>query len=177
MIRRIVVYLLTTALLSIVPFVEAQQPKVHRIGVILPGGPLYESIEGLKAGLKELGLEEGKQFSLTIRDTKGDTKIAEEAARSFEREKVNLLYALSTPVITAAKAATQNVPIVFCIGSDPVTGGLVDSFAKPGGRLTGVHFLVRDLTAKRLQILKEILPKLSSVATVYNPASRLASET
>ena len=155
---------------------EAQQPKVHRIGVILPGGPLYESIEGLKAGLKELGLEEGKQFSLTIRDTKGDTKIAEEAARSFEREKVNLLYALSTPVITAAKAATQNVPIVFCIGSDPVTGGLVDSFAKPGGRLTGVHFLVRDLTAKRLEILKEILPKLGRVITFYNPADRVAAE-
>jgi putative ABC transport system substrate-binding protein len=156
--------------------VDAQQAKVYRIGVLLPGGPLYESIEGIKAGLKELGLEEGKQFTLTIRDTKGDIKVAEEAARSFEREKVNLLYALASSVVAAAKSATTHAPIVFAVGSDPVAGGLVDSFAKPGGRLTGVHFLVRDLTAKRLEILKEILPKLGRVVTFYDPASRVAAE-
>ncbi len=67
----------------------AQQSKVPRIGVILPGGPLYGIIEGLRYGLNELGLQEGKQFTLVVRDTKGDLKIAEEAARDFEREKVN----------------------------------------------------------------------------------------
>ena len=155
---------------------EAQQPKIYRIGVLVPGGPLYRAIDGLREGLKEMGLEEGKQFTLAIRDTQGDVKTAGEAARNFEREKVNLIYALATPVITAAKAATTNTPIVFCIGSDPVTGGLVDSFARPGGRLTGVHFLVRDLTAKRLEILKEILPKLSRVVIFYDPGSRVAAE-
>jgi len=155
---------------------QAQQPKVYRVGVILPGGPLYEAIDGLRVGLKELGLEEGKQFILTIRDTKGDVKAAEAAARSFEREKVNLIYALATSVITAAKGATANVPIVFAIGSDPVTGGLVESFAKPGGRLTGVHFLLRDLTPKRVEILKEILPKASRVLTIYDPGNRVPTE-
>lgn len=155
---------------------EAQQAKVYRVGVILPGGPLYETIDGLRVGLRELGFEEGKQFILTIRDTKGDVKAAEEAARSFEREKVNLIYALATSVITAAKGATTNVPIVFAIGSDPVTGGLVESFAKPGGRLTGIHFLLRDLTAKRLEILKEILPKASRVLTIYDPGNRVPME-
>ena len=155
---------------------DAQQAKVYRMGVIFPGGPLYEAIEGLKAGLRELGLEEGKQFILISRDTKGDIKAAEEAARSFEREKVNLIYALATSVVTAAKGATANVPIVFCVGSDPVTGGLVDSFAKPGGRLTGIHFLLRDLTAKRLEILKEILPKAGRVVTFYDPGSRVPAE-
>ena len=84
---------------------------------------MYEAVDGLRDGLKELGLEEGKQFTLAIRDTKGDPKAAEEAARSFEREKVNLIYALASSVITAAKGATANVPIVFCIGSDPVADG------------------------------------------------------
>jgi len=154
----------------------AQQPKVYRIGVILPGGPLYETLEGLREGLKELGLEEGKQFTLAVRDTKGDVKAAAEAARNFEREKVDLIYALATSVTTAAKGATANVPVVFGVGSDPVTGGLVESFAKPGGRLTGIHFLLRDLTAKRLEILKEILPKLTRVVTFYNPNNRVATE-
>lgn len=174
MFRRIVVCLpLTLFLLTVA---EAQQPKMPRIGVLVPGGPLYRAIDGLRDELKALGIEDGKHYSLVIRDTKGDVKTAEQAAKSFEQDKVNLIYALSTPVITAAKATTVNTPIVFCIGSDPVTGGLVDSFVKPGGRLTGVHFLVRDLTAKRLEILKEIVPKLSRVVTFYDPTDRVATE-
>jgi putative tryptophan/tyrosine transport system substrate-binding protein len=163
-------------LLALCASAKAQQKKVHRIGVLLPGGALYETVAGLKDGLKELGLEEGKQFTLTIKDTKGDVKAAEEAAKNFELEKVSLIYALASSVITAAKTATTTTPIVFCVGSDPVTGGLVDSFAKPGGRLTGVHFLVRDLTAKRLEILKEILPKVGRVVTFYDPGNRVPAE-
>jgi len=154
----------------------AQPAKPYRIGVILPGGPLYEAIDGLKDGLKELGLEEGKHFSLTIRDTKGDVKAAEEAARSFEREKVSLIYALAFGVVNTAKGATTNIPIIFGLGRDPVTGGIIEGFAKPGGRLTGVHYLVTDLTAKRLEILKEILPKLRRVVTFYNPGNPVATE-
>ena len=87
-----------------------------------------------------------------------------------------MIYALTTPVITKTKAATSKTPIVFCIGSDPVTGKLVDSFVLPGGRLTGVHYLVRDLTGKRLELLKEILPKVSRVVTFYDPTNRVAAE-
>jgi putative ABC transport system substrate-binding protein len=174
--KKIIVFALAALMLIPVHAAAAQPSKVYRIGVLLPGGPLYEAVGGLRGGLKELGLEEGKQFSLTIQDTKGDAKAAGEAARNLEREKVNLIYALATSVATAAKGATTNIPIVFCVGSDPVTGGLVDSFAKPGGRLTGVHFLLRDLTAKRLEILKEILPKASRVVTFYNPGSRVPTE-
>jgi putative ABC transport system substrate-binding protein len=158
------------------PSADAQQQKVYRIGVLLPGGPMYEAIDGLRDGLRELGLEEKKQFSLTIGDTKGDTKTAEEAARNLEREKVNLIYTLGTVTTTVAKGATANVPIVFGVGSDPATGGIIDNFAKPGGRLTGVHYLVRDLTAKRLEILKEILPKLNRVVTFYDPKNQVAIE-
>jgi ABC-type uncharacterized transport system substrate-binding protein len=156
--------------------VQAQQQKLYRIGVLFPGGPLSETIDGLRKGLKELGFEEGKQFTLAIRDTKGDAKAAADAARTFEQEKVNLIYAMASSVIVAAKEATQNIPIVFSIGTDPVAMGLVSDFAKPGGRLTGVHFLVRDLTSKRLEVLKELLPKLRGVVTVYDPASQVAKE-
>ena len=169
-------FALSTLLLALSFPAQAQQQKIYRIGVLYPGGPLRETIDGLRAGLKELGLAEGKQFTLAIEDTKGDTKAAEAAAKNFEREKVDLIFVTAGTVIAAAKQATTSVPIVFCIGSDPVAAKLVDDFARPGGRLTGVHYLVRDLTAKRLQILKEILPKLSRVVTFYNPATRVATE-
>jgi putative ABC transport system substrate-binding protein len=155
---------------------QAQQPKIHRIGVILPGGPISATIDGLRQGLNDLGLQEGKHYTLTIKDTQGDAKAAEEAAKIFEQEKVSLIYAIASSVIKAVKEATQSVPIVFTIGSDPVEIKLVDDFVKPGGRLTGVHYLVRDLTAKRLELLKEILPKLGRVLTIYDPNTRVAAE-
>jgi putative ABC transport system substrate-binding protein len=162
-------------LLALCPAANAQQ-KVYRIGVVFPGGPLSETIDGLRKGLTDLGFEEGKQFTLTIRDTRGNAKEAADAARTFEQEKVNLIYAIASTVITAAKEATQSVPIVFSIGSDPVALGLVNDFAKPGGRLTGIHYLVRDLTAKRLEILKEMLPKINRVLTIFDPATTVAKE-
>ena len=156
--------------------VEAQQPKVQRVGVLLPGVAWYEIIHGLRFGLKQLGVEEGKQLVLDIRDTKGDAKLAEEAARNFEQEKVDLIYATRTSVTIAAKRATADIPIVFCAGTDPVALGLVESFAKSGGILTGVYNRATELTAKRLEILKEIVPKLRRVVTFYDPSQPVASE-
>ena len=175
--------LVAVVLLALGVIAEAQQPKVYRVGVITVGGAWYEVIDGLRVGLRQLGLEEGKQFILAIRDTKGDAKAAEEAARNLEQEKVNLIYTTSTSVTIAARRATADIPIVFCAGTDPVVLGLVDNFAKPGGRLTGVHNRTTDLTAKRLEILKEIVPKLRRVVTFYDPripvgieSSKLARE-
>ena len=152
----------------------AQQPKAYRVGVLLPGEPWYEIIEGLRVGLKQFGLEEGKQITLAIRDWKGDAKAAEEAARKFEQEKVNVIYATGTN--RAARRATAGIPIVFSAGTDPVVVGLVDGFAKPGGRLTGVYTPVTEVTAKRLEILKEIVPKLHRVVTFYDPRRAPAIE-
>ena len=155
---------------------QAGQARVYRVGVITAGGAWYETIDGLRVGLRKLGLEEGKQIILAIRDTKGNAKAAEEAARNFEQEKVDLIYTTSGSVTIAAKRATAEIPIVFCAGSDPVDLGLVESFAKPGGRLTGVFYRVTDLTAKRLEILKEIVPKLRRVVTFYDPRYPAAIE-
>jgi putative ABC transport system substrate-binding protein len=155
---------------------DAQQAKSPRIGVLVQGAPWYEAVDGLRAGLKELGLEEGKHFILDIRDSKGDLKAVEEAARSLEREKVKLIYSMASSVAAVAKKATTEVPIVFNVGSDPVAAGLVESFAKPGGRLTGIHFLVKDLTGKRLEIFKELVPKLRTIVTAYNPTNKVSKE-
>jgi putative tryptophan/tyrosine transport system substrate-binding protein len=157
--------------------VEALQARVYRIGVILQGGPYFAAIDGLRDGLRELGLEEGKQFVLHVRDTKGDLKAVEAAARSLEEQKVDLIYALSTSVTLAAKRATKSGPIVFYVGTDPVAVGLVESFRRPGGRLTGVYGRFTDLTAKRLELLKEMIPRLRRVEMFYsrdNPAAQVS---
>lgn len=167
--------ILALGILSAPRGADAQPPaKVPRIGVVLTGGPFYAVVEGLRVGLRDLGLEEGKHFTLEIRDLKGDRKGAAPAARGLEREKVNLIYSIGTGVTLPTKQATTEVPIVFTVGSDPVAMGFVESFAKPGGRLTGVHYLSRDLTAKRLEILKEMLPKLRRIVTFHDPANPTA---
>jgi putative ABC transport system substrate-binding protein len=155
---------------------EAGQAKVYRVGIIYHGGPYKVVVDGLRDGLRQLGYEEGKQIVLEIRDTKSDLKLVEEAARTFERERVNLIYVVTTSVATAVKNVTSQIPVVFSVGTDPVGSGLVQSFGKPGGRLTGVQYSTTDLTGKRLEILKEILPKLSRVVTFYNPNNRSALE-
>jgi len=168
-------WLLITVLL-ITDSVEAQPTKVFRVGVIHQGGPYKAVVNGLQDGLRQLGLEEGKQFSLNVRDSKGDLKAVEEAAKVFEKDRVNLIFAVTTSAVTPVKQVTSQIPIVFAVGSDPVASGFVQSFAKPGGRLTGVQYSTLDLTGKRLEILKEMLPKLSRIVTVYNPDNRIAVE-
>jgi putative tryptophan/tyrosine transport system substrate-binding protein len=131
--KKIIGLTLCAMLFALCSTVEAQQPKVYRVGVLLPGEAWYEIVDGLRVGLKQLGLEEGKQLTLAIRDWTSDAKAAEEAAKIFEQEKVSLIYATSTNSTIAAKRMTTDIPIVFCSGTDPVALGLVDSFAKPGG--------------------------------------------
>jgi len=174
--QKIIGFALSAMFLALCLPAEAQQPKVYRVGVLLPGEAWYEIIDGLRVGLRQLGLEEGKQIVLDIRDTKADLKAAEEAARNLEQEKVNLIFTTRTSVTRAARRATADIPIVFSAGSDPVVLGLVESFAKPGGRLTGVYEPGTDLTAKRLEILKEIVPKLRRIVAFYDPRNPVASE-
>jgi putative ABC transport system substrate-binding protein len=176
MTKKIILLALCSMLLAPCSAADAQQPKVYRVGVILPGDLWYEVIDGLRIGLRQLGLEEGKQFVLEIRDTKGDLKAADDAARNFEQEKVNLIYTTATSVTIPAKRATVDIPIVFCVGADPVVLGLVESFAKSGGRLTGVYLPATGLTGKRLEILKEIVPRLRRVVMFYDPHNPVPSQ-
>jgi len=174
--KKFKVLTLSAMLFALCSFAKAQQAKVYHVGVILQGRPYYDAINGLRDGLKELRLTEGKDFVLEIRDAKGDLKEVEEAARNFEHDKANMIYALTTSAVIAVKNVSSQLPIVFAVGSDPVARGLVQSFVKPGGRLTGIHFSATDLTGKRLEILKEMLPKARRVLTIYNPNNRAAAE-
>ena len=152
----------------------AAQPE--RIGVIYLGEVFVTVVDGLRAGLKELGIQESKQVVLDIQDLKADTKAAASVAQKFEQDKVKLIFTNTSTITTAAMKATKNVPIVFAIGTDPVAQGFIQSFAQPGGRLTGVQYLARDLTAKRLEILKEFLPKARQVVAFYDPGNSVPAE-
>jgi putative ABC transport system substrate-binding protein len=128
----------------------------------------------LRDGLKHLGVLEGKQFVLDIRDTKGDLSAVEGVASTLERQKMNLIYAVATSVSLAAKRATQNIPIVFVAGTDPTAVQLVETIPRPGGRLSGVYFPATEIIGKRLELLREMVPNLRRVVTFYNPNNRSA---
>ena len=155
---------------------QAQDVAVPRVGVILQGGLWYAVIDGLRQGLKQLGLVEGKHFALEIRDTQGDLKKVEEAARSLERQNVSLIYSVATSVTLATKRATQTVPIVFFAGANPVAVDLVETMPRPGNRLTGVYARTLELTGKRIELLREILPRVRRVVTFYDPGNRVADD-
>jgi putative ABC transport system substrate-binding protein len=179
MLRKVVLtlsFLLALCLSNLPLIAEGQPAKIYRVGVVLPGGPFYQVVEGLRGGLTESGLAEGTHYVLHIRDEKGDLNAAEEAGRNLEQEKVDLIFAVTTSVCLAVKRVTENVPIVFYSGADPVDTGLVRSFASPGGRLTGINSLVVDLVPKRLGILRELSPTLGRVMTFYDPTNPVSRE-
>src|SRR5262245_13357558 len=135
----------TAAYFAAPVFVEAQPPRLYRVGVVLQGDPYYPAVDGLRDGLRELGFEEGKQVAFSVRDAKGNLKTVEAAARSLEGEKVDLIYAVATSVTFAVRRATTRIPIVFYAGTDPAAIGLVESVRKPAGRLTGIYSRDTDL--------------------------------
>jgi putative ABC transport system substrate-binding protein len=148
------------------------QATLKRIGVIHPGGASFEAaVQGMVTGLKQYGLVEGKHFILHVRDTRAGSPAIETAAKQLVSERVDVLFTVSTSVTIAAKNATRDIPIVFYVGGDPVRFGLVKSYAQPGDRLTGVQQRSVDLVAKRMDILKQILPSARRVVVFYNPQS------
>jgi putative tryptophan/tyrosine transport system substrate-binding protein len=173
--RRRPLLVLALLWLAITPTLSAAQ-TLKRIGVLLQGGPYYYSgLEGLREGLKGAGLEEGRDINLIVRDAKGDLSAVEAAASALERDGVDLIVTLATSVTLASKRATSDVPIVFIVGSDPVLSGLVASIARPGGRATGLYGIVSDLTAKRMELLRELIPSAQRVLTFYNPQNPTAT--
>ena len=143
----------------------AQQPgKIPRIGIVT--GAVSEATsytEVFRQALQELGYFEGKNILFEYRATEGNRDRIPEIVAELMRLKVNILFSTQAIVIRAAKQATKTIPIVMAITPDPVALGLVDSLARPGGNITGLTFLTRDLSGKRLEVLSEIIPKLSRV--------------
>ena len=168
--------LIAVILLAVAVTGEAQQPKkVPRIGYLSTVDPATDSprAEGIRLALRELGYIEGQNIATEYRYAEGKNDRLPGLATELVRLKVDIIVVAAGDVmIQAAKNATKTIPIVMMgQGSDPVEAGLVESLSRPGGNVTGVTNLTRELGGKRLELLKEAVPKLSRVAVLYVPAS------
>jgi putative ABC transport system substrate-binding protein len=173
---------LSTWLLALSVSAQAQQPgKVPRIGY--QTGSLGTAVNpdptthAFRQRLKELGYIEGKNIAVEFRLTEGKGAAVEaEQARELVRLNVDVLFASAYPAIRAAKEATKTIPIVMVTTQDPVASGLIDSLARPGGNVTGVTQLARELSGKRLELLLEIVPTLSRVGIITTKESLSAAD-
>ena len=155
-------------------FAEAQQPtKFPRIGFLFNLSPAdhASNMRVIRKGLRELGYVEGKNIFIEYRAAEGKLDRLPVLADELVGLKVDVIVAISTIAAAAAKNATKTIPIVFTSGGDPVAVGLIDSLARPGGNLTGVNAMTMQLAGKRLELLKDTVPKLSRIAVLWNPRS------
>ena len=171
--------LVVMVLLAVAVIAEAQQPKkVPRIGYLLPGDPTSESTvsEAIRLALRERGYIEGQNIAIEYRYAEGKLDRFPELAAELVRLKLDIIVVGGGNILVqAAKNATKTIPIVMSGGSDPVEAGLVESLARPGGNVTGLTSLGRELGGKRLELLKEAVPKLARVAVLYDPAAPMGA--
>jgi putative ABC transport system substrate-binding protein len=169
---------LVAVLLLAAPLVAGAQPagKVHRIGLLDSGPPspaagTASQWEAFREGLRAFGYVEGR--SLTIHSRWADEKYERlpSLAAELVRLDVDVIVVRTTPAALAARGVSQAVPIVILVANDPVGAGLVASLARPGGNITGLTTLSPDLSAKRVQLLKEVIPRLSRLAVLWNAAN------
>lgn|SRR5574341_642735 len=149
---------------------SAERAQPFRIGVLntalVGNAPM---VEGLKAGLRELGLREGRDVTFDIRFTRGNVKAVYTAGEELAKARVDLIFANGDVAARAAKTATLTIPVVFTVVPDPVASGLVKDLAKPGGNVTGVTSLTTELVAKRVEILRALAPGVRRVMAVFHP--------
>ena len=152
---------------------RAQQAgKVYRIGVFTAGAPLMSKTWSIFIdGLKELGWTEGKNIAFEPRYAENNLARLPELAAELVRLNVDVILAFGTLAPLAAKRASATIPVVMANAGDPLGSGLVVSLARPGGNVTGMSLMAPDLGGKRLELLKEILPRLSRAAVIWNAAN------
>jgi putative ABC transport system substrate-binding protein len=158
---------------------RAQQPAIPVIGFIHTGNPESDAyrLAPFRQGLNETGYVEGQNVSIDYRWTRGRHDSMPNLMADLLRRQVTVIAITGSPAAAlAAKAATTTVPIVFSVADDPVKLGLVGSLARPGGNLTGVNFLNREVTAKRFGLLRELLPGMARVAVLVNPVNVINAE-
>ena len=146
----------------------AQQRRIPAVGVLRPGTPPDPLIEALQQGLQGLGYVEGRSIRLEYRWAEGKQDRLAALAADLVRLPVDIITTWSTPAALAAKSLTTTIPIVFAGVGDPVRTGLVASLARPGANVTGVSTLAEELSGKRLELLRETVPKVGRVAMLWN---------
>jgi putative tryptophan/tyrosine transport system substrate-binding protein len=167
--RRQVLMLLSVAAFPLAA--SAQPGRIPRVGLLMLGNPdpglfLREVI----AGLRDLGYEDGRNIALERRNANGSAAQLNALARELAALPVDVIVGFQTPSVAAAKDATTQVPIVMCPAADPVATGFVQSFARPGGNITGVTTATAELAGKNLDLIREVLPAVRRVGVVGNAA-------
>jgi putative ABC transport system substrate-binding protein len=172
--EKIAISVIITLVFFLFHLAEAQQPaKMPRIGLIYSSGtaqdpsPLFDAF---RQGLQNLGYVEGKNILLEHRYGEGRLDRMPALLSDLVQEKVDVIVATNNVVISAAQKATKTIPIVIVTTVDPVAAGYVKSFAQPGGNITGIASLSRDISAKRIELLKELFPKLSRAGILWDAA-------
>jgi ABC-type uncharacterized transport system substrate-binding protein len=171
--------LLTFLISSLVHSAEAQQPaKVPRIGYLTSfGTPSERQINAFQQGLADLGYIEGKNILIEYRYAKGNLGDAPQLVNQLLQLKIDVLVAVDPTSIRAAKQSTATIPIVMLTNQDPVAAGFVESLARPGGNVTGITRLTRELSGKRLELLKEVFPAVYRVGVLWVRPTALGTGT
>ena len=171
--EKVVVSVIVTLILASFYLAEAQQTAkiTPRIGIIFstgaPGDP-SPWLDAFQQGLRDLGFVDGKNILIERRYGEGRLDRMPPFVHEFVQQKVDVIVAVNNVVIRTAKEATKTIPIVMISSVDPVVAGYVESFAHPGGNITGLAWLLRDISAKRVELLKDLLPKLSRVGILWD---------
>lgn len=153
----------------------AERKGPVRIGALTDSWGPTPGVVGLRDGLEKLGYRENKDFVIGIRFTQGDVAALPAAARELLQQGVDILFSSNPAAAKAAQAATKSIPIVFSGAGDPIGLGLIQSFARPGGNITGVTDIDLELDTKRLEVLKEMIPGLKRVLFSYDPSEVFAT--
>lgn len=176
--RRWAAIALVAALAGAAPLDAGAQaaPRVYRIGVLNEAlAANHPTVEGLKAGLRELDLAEGRDIAFEIRFTQGDPDAIREGAALFVKAGVDLIFTSNEQPTRAAMAATATIPIVFTLVGDPVAAGIVPKLASPPANVTGISSLTPELAAKRLELLKTLAPAARRVWAIHRSDDRVAA--
>jgi putative ABC transport system substrate-binding protein len=157
----------------------AQQPGMPVVGYLDSRSPeaVADRLRGFRQGLKESGYIENENVAIAYRWAENQPDLLQELATDLVRRRVTVIATAGPPPTFAAKAATTTIPIIFLVGDDPVRLGLVASLARPAGNMTGVNLFNVELAAKRLELLRELVPRAARIAVLVNPADVAITET
>ena len=173
---KLFLWLLTVILFVSIHRAEAQQATLPKIGWLGARSASAPTREVFRREIRSFGYVEGKNISFEYRYAEGKLDRLPALADELVRLKVDVLVAPATPAAVAAKNATGTIPIVFYTGSDPVALGLIDSLARPGGNVTGFTTISAALVGKRLELLKETVPRVSRIAALWNPEEPVSKQ-
>ncbi len=156
--------------------VRAQQPAMPMVGFLGSGSPQSDAFRmaAIRQGLNESGYVEGRNVAFEYRWAEDHNERLPAMAADLVRREAAVIVLFGTTSVMAAKQATATIPIVFAIGGDPITSGLVASLARPGGNITGVSFLINTLVAKQVEVLHETVPKTALIGFLVNPTNPIA---